>query len=193
MDADMFTPEQRALLQKAAAEGDADLRQKIDKEFDASLTSEQRVRLDASVADGQAEVQRQMRRVNVELTLDDPDLVTGSDEPVQVAEDVVVVDTYTDLSAIMDTLVELPDGAGTEAFWTAHKRKQAREAALTRHIQRLELDMGMAWQQLRARHPSFDHPGAALQVALLSTMEGLPDGAGTEAFVAAHNARLNSE
>ncbi|MGH7654145.1 MAG: hypothetical protein ACREN6_05720 [Gemmatimonadaceae bacterium] len=194
MGEDIFTPAQRALLKKAAAESDAERRRQLDEEFNTALTPEQRARLDASVADGETEVLRQMRRTNVELSLDDPDLVAESDEPVQVAENVVVVNTYTDLSAIRDTLAELADGAGTDAFRAAYNGKRAREAALKRHAQRLELDTHLAWKQLLAVHPLLkDGPENAVMAAFLSTMEGLPDGAGTAAFVAAHHARLSSD
>ena len=75
----------------------------------------------------------------------------------------------------------------------AYERQRMREAALMRHLKRVNVKMPSAWQQLCAMHPSLERePASAQTAALLSALEALPDGAGTEAFVAAYNARASN-
>jgi hypothetical protein len=75
------------------------------------------------------------------------------------------------------------------------------EAALIRHIARVNVDMPSAMQRLHAE-PSFQERISETEFvvevevdgdAILRTLEGLPDRAGTDAFVAAYNARTDRQ
>lgn len=140
----------------------------------------------------EAALTRHIERVNVDMPSAMQKLHGERTLEKRISETEYVIEVELDASAMLRVLKELPDRAGTEAFVAAYAQAKNTEAALMRHIVRVNVDMPSALARIDAEPPLEERiKEAAFMEAILRTLEELPDRAGTDAFVAGFNARTD--